>query len=96
VKRRKSAKAKKTTEETKKKIKRRMYELSEYTGFNQADVATACDIPTQYMSKIYKGEVDMKGSSLKLIAEEAFGIEDFELMQEGYFPKHLKMKKKKK
>ena len=72
-----------------------MYELEEYTGFSQADLASACDVRVQYINEIYNGESDIQGSTIKMIAEEGYGIEDFEFLQEGYFPKHLKMKKKK-
>ena len=95
MKRPKSAKSKKASEEFKKKIKRRFYELEEYTGFNRSDVATACDVRIQTIGPIYNGKVDIQGSTTKKIANEVYGIEDYEFLQEGYFPKHIKKKPKK-
>jgi transcriptional regulator with XRE-family HTH domain len=93
VKRPKSEKSKKYVELAKEKIKRRMDELEQYTGFSQSDVAVALDVRVQYVNEIYQGKVDVQASTIQRISKEAYGIEDYEFLQVGYFPKHLKVKK---
>jgi transcriptional regulator with XRE-family HTH domain len=93
VKRAKSEKSKKYISQTKEKIKRRMDELEQHTGFSQSDIAVALDVRVQYVNDIYHGKVDMQGSTIQRIAREVYGMEDYEFLQEGYFPEHIKVKK---
>jgi hypothetical protein len=77
----------------KEKLKRRFAELAEYTGFGLSDVAVALDVRVQSIEPLYHGEVDMQGSTIQRISKEVYGIEDYEFLREGYFPKHIKIKK---
>ncbi len=70
-----------------------MYELEEHTGFSQTDISTVCDVSVIYIHDIYHGNVDVRGSTILKIAKEVYGLEDYEFMQEGYFPEHIKVKK---
>jgi transcriptional regulator with XRE-family HTH domain len=93
VKRPKSEKSKQRIKEAKEKIKRRMAELEKYTGLNQVDIASNCDVTVQTINAIYHGESDIQESTIMMLAKEGFGIEDHEFLKEGLFPEHIKMKK---
>ena len=70
-----------------------MAELEEYTGLNQVDIASNCDVRVQTINRIYLGESDSQASTITMVAEEGYGIRDYEFMQEGCFPEHIKVKK---